>query len=273
MTGHLFRPTLNLPAKKRSSGSGGAIALWTPAQITTDVWLDASSSSNFDLVSPNKVSQWYDLSGNNRHAQQFTDSSRPLYATNQYVIFDGINDGLIVNDYSVSSRKKDSKVSFFMVCRIKLIDSTFRAVFSNDGSAGGYQRGVGMANGVIVVQAGSGSNDIRNTSNPTGYFLLGAIYNYDSNYFLDLNGTLTAKGSSETGDGVNNLPLSIGFGYPVSTGGNSQNFNGNLSEFVVITGNLSTNARQKIEGYLAHKWNTKTYLPSDHPYKNSAPTI
>jgi hypothetical protein len=265
----LFRTGLG----KRDGGSAIAPTLWTPAQITTDVWLDASSLSNFDLASPNKISQWYDLSGNNRHAQQFTDSSRPLYATNQYVIFDGIDDGLIVgNGYSVSSRSANNKVAFFMVCRIKLIDSTYRAVFSNDGSSGGYQRGIGMANGVIATQGGSGSNDIQNTSNPQGSFVIGAISDYPNNYYLSLNGTLTAKGASETGAGTAGLPLSIGLGYPTSTGGNSQNFNGDISEFVAISGTLSTDIRQKIEGYLAHKWNTKAYLPSDHPYKNSAPT-
>jgi len=253
---------------------GRAIALWTPAQITTDVWLDASSIDNFDLASPNKISQWYDLSGNNRHAQQFTDSSRPIYdSTNKCVTFDGTNDGLVVSNYYVSNRTLDSKVSFFLVIQTP-IDSTYRTVFSSDGNVGGYQRGIGLFNSnTIYMAGGADSNNIQNTSNPTGYFILGAIYNYGSNYFLDLNGTLTARGSSETNATVTTSVLSIGFGYPVTTTGDSQNFQGNISEFVATTGNISLQTRQKIEGYLAHKWNTKAYLPSDHPYKNLAPTI
>ena len=29
---------------------------------------------------------------------------------------------------------------------------------------------------------------------------------------------------------------------------------------------------EKAEGYLAHKWGRTSALPSDHPYKTSAPT-
>jgi hypothetical protein len=35
---------------------------------------------------------------------------------------------------------------------------------------------------------------------------------------------------------------------------------------------LSTTDRQKLEGYLAHKWGLAANLPADHPYKSAAPT-
>jgi hypothetical protein len=31
--------------------------------------------------------------------------------------------------------------------------------------------------------------------------------------------------------------------------------------------------RQRIEGYLAHKWGLVGSLPSGHPYKTAAPTL
>jgi hypothetical protein len=44
-----------------------------------------------------------------------------------------------------------------------------------------------------------------------------------------------------------------------------------IGEIICIDGVVSTVEREKIEGYLAHKWGLATNLPSNHPYKTSAP--
>ena len=46
---------------------------------------------------------------------------------------------------------------------------------------------------------------------------------------------------------------------------------GDIAEILVGGATLDTNQRQKIEGYLAHKWGLSANLPSDHPYKSNAP--
>ncbi|NCX56083.1 MAG: hypothetical protein EBW87_02680 [Burkholderiaceae bacterium] len=48
--------------------------------------------------------------------------------------------------------------------------------------------------------------------------------------------------------------------------------NARFGEVLVIPGVLSTDSRQKLEGYLAWKWALESSLPSGHPYKNMAPT-
>jgi len=48
-------------------------------------------------------------------------------------------------------------------------------------------------------------------------------------------------------------------------------FSGVIYEFVFCPTALSENDRQKVEGYLAHKWGLEANLPSDHPYKSTAP--
>lgn len=63
-----------------ASNSAAAAAAWTPAQITTALWFDASDSSTITTVS-GAVSQWNDKSGNNRHATQAAASERPLLTT------------------------------------------------------------------------------------------------------------------------------------------------------------------------------------------------
>jgi hypothetical protein len=46
---------------------------------------------------------------------------------------------------------------------------------------------------------------------------------------------------------------------------------GAVGEVIVGDGSLSDADRERIEGYLAHKWGLAANLPSSHPYKSSAP--
>jgi hypothetical protein len=46
---------------------------------------------------------------------------------------------------------------------------------------------------------------------------------------------------------------------------------GTLREVVVANATSSATDRQKLEGYLAHKWGTTAHLPVGHPYKTTAP--
>jgi hypothetical protein len=49
-------------------------------------------------------------------------------------------------------------------------------------------------------------------------------------------------------------------------------FQGYLGELIIIDSRLSTENRQKLEGYLAHKWGLASELPADHPYRSAAPS-
>ena len=46
---------------------------------------------------------------------------------------------------------------------------------------------------------------------------------------------------------------------------------GQIAELIVTSGLLSETDRQKLEGYLAHKWALTASLPAGHPYKSVAP--
>jgi hypothetical protein len=52
-------------------------------------------------------------------------------------------------------------------------------------------------------------------------------------------------------------------------------WDGDIAEVIYCSGQdwaSSTSDRDKIEGYLAHKWGLTGALPSDHPYKSAAPS-
>jgi hypothetical protein len=47
---------------------------------------------------------------------------------------------------------------------------------------------------------------------------------------------------------------------------------GGLHEVMNFTSTLTTDDRQKVEGYLAWKYGVQTNLPAGHPYFSSPPT-
>jgi hypothetical protein len=70
--------------------------------------------------------------------------------------------------------------------------------------------------------------------------------------------------------GIDTLPL-IG-GFTLGRGeANGRYSTSDTAEIIITNSDIATVERQKIEGYLAHKWGLQTNLPNDHPYKNIAP--
>lgn len=76
---------MRLRATRLSGYGGAAKRLWTPAQLTTSVWLDAADASTITL-NGSTVSQWNDKSGNARNAVQATTAYQPLYAQYQNLL-------------------------------------------------------------------------------------------------------------------------------------------------------------------------------------------
>jgi hypothetical protein len=51
---------------------------------------------------------------------------------------------------------------------------------------------------------------------------------------------------------------------------NGLDFPGCIAEVLVFTEAISPQSLEKLEGYLAHKWDVQNELPSDHPYKEAS---
>jgi hypothetical protein len=47
--------------------------------------------------------------------------------------------------------------------------------------------------------------------------------------------------------------------------------NGKISEIIITPSAISSADRERVEGYLAHKWDLTADLPSGHPYKTTPP--
>jgi len=46
-----------------------------------------------------------------------------------------------------------------------------------------------------------------------------------------------------------------------------------IGELLIVQYALTTDERQKVEGYLAHKWGLESSLPGSHPYYASPPAL
>jgi hypothetical protein len=82
-----------------------------------------------------------------------------------------------------------------------------------------------------------------------------------SNYF---NGTIAGFDVP----GVRNNDI---YNNKIGNGSFGQPLNGNIFEIIIYNKQLSTDERVQMEGYLAWKWNLKSYLPNNHNFKNISP--
>lgn len=110
----------------------------------------------------------------------------------------------------------------------------------------------------------------------TGWHVLSGIID-DENIHADafVDGGLLASASGGFSDDTYpaaSVPMQIGGRYSAA-GTESLGTPQDLAELIVVPAALSTADRQKVEGYLAHKWGLSESLPADHPYKSAPPVV
>ena len=235
---------------------------WTPASIATAAWYDAADATTI-TQSSGSVSQWNDKSGNGNHATQSNASNRPVTGSRAI-------GGKNALEFSNAGSQSMSMPALDIIGReawaVFVLDSYATTASQLIlGGGGNVQVGVnsGTQNLRLWCAANPYSADTKSTatvavSSPT---LAGWLAHTDTKKF-SINGTLQT-----TGDTYNSGSMSatnIGRGqYAIMDGA--------IGEIVVTSGVLSTDDRQRLEGYLAHKWGLESSLPADHPYKGTAP--
>lgn len=213
---------------------------WNPSYATTQLWLDASVSASIILDGSSNVSQWLDLSGNNRHATQTNSSLRPNYAPGE-VSFGGTK---WFNDLASFSCG-----SFFAVCQVPSA-KVFAGLFT--GSQSELILGATGSNAITTTGYTVRINGASTTAIPIG-----------SDYFI---WSLTKS--------PDNQPRSIGQEFNLK--GTARSWNGKCSEIVTFPETLALSQVEMVEGYLAWKnisWGLVDDLPIGHPYKTNPPTI
>lgn len=100
--------------------------------------------------------------------------------------------------------------------------------------------------------------------------VLGGVADIGTKLLLSVNGTTYEQTTFGTaGHKYSNVvPNRVGF-FGDKYG--AANYEYSIGEVIMLNKAVSTADREKIEGYLAHRWGLEGSLPNGHPYKNSAP--
>ena len=80
--------------------------------------------------------------------------------------------------------------------------------------------------------------------------------------------TLHRNGSSVDTKSASSFQLGNGTYFNIMAGSGNYNVRGDLAEVLAFQ-SVTTTTRQKLEGYLAHKWGLTSLLPSGHPHKTT----
>ncbi len=256
--------------------------LWTPAQLTTALWLDAADASTITL-NGSTVSQWRDKSSNNRHADQTTAAIQPAYTTAglnglNTVSPNGSTTYLTFADKDFA--RNMNAISYFAIIRRTSGSAT-------DGNIIGWSAGSSIfarAN-LYIGSGGLRPGGRRLDANPfqsmglnytvANTSLVAAIFDYaNAQLYCGLNGqtnyTARFNGFQTEGSTSNTASVFAGIGWDGYPG---NWFGGDIGEIVAFQSVLSLPDRQKLEGYLAWKWGLTANLPANHPFKNSRPTV
>lgn len=286
---------LSDPAFLSVAASGGAP--WTPTKIATALWLDAADASTL-VLNGSKVSQWRDKSGNNNHLSQATTVLQP-----EYQAIGGANGGptiSIENSYILGDIISPTRLrNMSAIDVIMVLESAIAALpDAPNMSFWGYTRTAssapwfwwGSSTGALAGETLVFFYSVGANTDPR---IGSTTYSRPANTLQIFNTRNSTLGTSAFSDGspvnlnlsniistsTNTAPASIslasdsftlgGTGNPDNVGSNT----GKICEVVVSDSLFSNDNRQRIEGYLAHKWGITANLPSDHPYKSAAPTV
>jgi len=252
---------------------------WTPINISTVLWLDAADLSTISKDSSNFVSQWNDKSGFNKNALAYSDQ-RPQHLNNK-IVFDGVNDYMLTEGKNIFNAASD--VTIYILHKAHTINS-------NGGGVLSLQNGLNDKNGFFhTIYRNNVTNSLRGVFSSDGdtanmsilYPNVQLLINTDyiighgassSSQFIRTNG-IESYATRVSQCVFNEAKANIGCYYS-----SSYYFDGEISEIIILNNLAALDIKQKIEGYLAWKWdgingnsNLVLNLPADHPYKSSAP--
>ena len=262
---------------------------WNPStDLTTVAWIDASDSSSYSrsgtsLLSVTDKAGTYTMSvGGNPVTNSSTQNSLNVFD------FDGNSDYLQSTSYQAQvSSGNHWAIGVF---RFEGTNSTQDSVWSYE-TNGSPKRDYALSSGASN-NTWPGELDLDGLSSDRISSSIGNLELWSLKSLTINNWHVVAcwfnKSGNQIGirvDGSNAFTPVNDYDNSLSTNQelrlmrnrSSQELDGKLGEFFAVADIPGTSGTDlthliKAEGYLAHKWGRTSALPSDHPYKNSAPT-
>jgi VCBS repeat-containing protein len=254
--------------------SGAAPKLWTPAEITTALWLDTSDDATITAAG-GKASEFRDKSPRKLVYTQSVDAKRPTVGTNKFTLAGGQ-----YMDCTSSIQPLASGPMYVFAVTNKGDDGCLFTERMSGGRVAAFQF-YAHGNGSIIYSDG---------------------VNIQSNTYISAADAAEANGLAQlmysfaqgvrTTVSINGHLKTSTQGTPYSLSGEAGSrlwaretaalaWAGDFHEKIILTAVApSADLAKTIQGYFAHKWDALLEvttlvdaLPSDHPYKSSPPYV
>jgi len=235
------------------------VTLWTPADLSTapDLWLDASdgsylydaTSGGSNVVADASIARWEDRSGNAKHATQGTSGDRPLYKTGiigglDVVRFDGSSD-----DFDLVSITQAVPLHVFCVYDPASVGTGFRLLVDRTTGAPPYPPAVYLGSsgankkpsvywGATTYVHGTAVSSVALVEWRLGTSQVGFRVSGGTESTTSHSNTATSAWTTVNNGAVQQSAVDIG-------------------ELLIVQYALTTDERQKVEGYLSPKWGLK----------------
>lgn len=251
-------------------------AYWSPGQIQTDLWLSAENVFFEKKSGQNRIPLWPDQSGTGRFGVQHTSLYQPQKAEPE-----------AYPSLSFAAGKWEL-LDFTATCAALFQDKSYISLFiAGSAVPGSVAARIFHAsvpdNSRMLVTVEHRPNDSailfggRRLSTDAfksyskayagGRFVASAVYGFaEAVLGYGLNG-LFSSASFQTPGKTANQPA--GRVYAGGDASSTYDFSGDIHEVILIASNTDTAVRQRIEGYLCHKWGVP--LCDGHPYLHVRP--
>ena len=228
---------------------------------TCTLWLDGKDPAGNGIIPSNgaTVSTWFDKSGNGNsgsgNGTYSSSGSNIVFNNTPYTLPTGtfISGSSSYSIFSIQSTNNASGIEYFFA---------FGPI-----SSGQHLSFPHVSPNPYLSWAGNDYNFTYSMVSGQSFIAVNS-YNVSSNFkYGYVNGNFDGSMSPSFARNTSTSPNTLGIGP------NNYPLNGTISELLIYPSFLDTGPRQQVEGYLAWKWGLQSYLPANHPYKNSAPNI
>ena len=277
---------------------------WNPKHINTDgqmvLWLNPNSIG----VTSGVVATWPDDGNLGYDATQGTGADKPCYSAETVygevsVDFEDADTEFMTCGAIPELEVGEGDFGWAIAVRFDVLVAAVQGVFHKAHVTSGGSAGAG----ITFRQMSSGASLYNERRSQAGGGGTKALFNVgDAGQEVDVwhiysstrtGGVLSCwvdgvLADSNAADGSDNYNINYLSGSPIEliiggTGpsGTDKSLDGTLGDFVMVSGTVGEAARQKLEGFIAHKWNgvrgssdplLVALLPSTHPYKTIKPS-
>lgn len=258
-------------------------ALWTPASLALPIWSISDDPGN-TVVSGSVNTIINKGSAGNATANTAGRNNQATLNGRAVLTADATFDGYYTYGSSTSQWKNKGFLYLFAVNAMRAAEVTpsTKSVLciprpTSTGIMGEIARNPTTANSIrggarrLEPDAFAGAND--GVNHGTSWSVIVCAIDYAAgSVSLYVDGTLAAQNTSGLTTGTTaNADSLVGVTIGATNSGMSLSENYHLAEWGCGNATLNTADRQRLEGYLAHRWGLTGNLPGGHPYKTTPP--